>query len=99
MHLDVVHAEALSQLGERQAALRIDIEDALVGELAYTAHNRLTFSVMMRSTHFWPVSGRLQDSRILCAPPLALCSIVMTTFVPGLETRSIAPPMPLTILP
>lgn len=30
---------------------------------------------------------------------LAECSIVMTTFVASLDTRSIAPPMPFTILP
>ena len=55
-------------------------------------------SVMMRETQARPVRGSEQASRILCAPPLAVCSIVMTTRVP-LETRSIAPPMPLTILP
>lgn len=32
-------------------------------------------------------------------PTLAECSIVTTTLVPALATRSIAPPMPFTILP
>ena len=30
---------------------------------------------------------------------LAVCSIVTTTLVPGDETKSIAPPIPFTILP
>lgn len=33
------------------------------------------------------------------APTFAVCSIVMTTFDPGVETRSMAPPIPFTILP
>ena len=45
-----------------------------------------------------PVSGSVQRSRILCAPPLAVCSIITITRLAPC-TRSIAPPMPLTILP
>ena len=59
----------------------------------------LTISVMILSTQFFPVRGSLHSSKILCLPPLAVCSIVTMTFVPAAETRSIAPPMPLTILP
>ena len=36
-------------------------------------------SVMILSTHFTPVNGRLQSDRILCLPPFAWCSIVITT--------------------
>ena len=53
---------------------------------------------MTRLTTPLPVRGSEQASSSLCAPPLAVCSIVTTTRVP-LDTRSIAPPMPLTILP
>lgn len=35
----------------------------------------------------------------MITPTLAECSIVTTTLVPALATRSIAPPMPFTILP
>mmetsp|Transcript_31031 Transcript_31031/g.81260 ORF Transcript_31031/g.81260 Transcript_31031/m.81260 type:complete len:218 (-) Transcript_31031:788-1441(-) len=56
-------------------------------------------SVIILSTHALPVRGRVQSSRILCLPPFAVCSMVMTTLVPGDDTRSIAPPIPLTILP
>ena len=45
-----------------------------------------------------PVSGRSQRSTILCALPLATCSIITITRLAPC-TRSIAPPMPLTILP
>mmetsp|Transcript_13791 Transcript_13791/g.35551 ORF Transcript_13791/g.35551 Transcript_13791/m.35551 type:complete len:343 (-) Transcript_13791:465-1493(-) len=55
-------------------------------------------SVMMRLTTRLPVRGSVHMGRILCFPPLAVCSIVTTTRLP-LLTRSIAPPIPLTILP
>lgn len=51
------------------------------------------------STHFFPVSGKEQSESILWAPFLAVCSIVTTTFVLGADTKSIAPPIPFTILP
>mmetsp|Transcript_24335 Transcript_24335/g.75388 ORF Transcript_24335/g.75388 Transcript_24335/m.75388 type:complete len:257 (+) Transcript_24335:443-1213(+) len=54
-------------------------------------------SVMMRSTTARPVSGSVHAFLILAAP-LAVCSMVTTTRHP-LDTRSMAPPMPLTILP
>src|SRR6266496_861881 len=55
-------------------------------------------SVMIRCTQALPVSGRLHSFTILWLPSLARCSIItMTRFAPC--TRSIAPPMPLTILP
>ncbi|MNH29312.1 hypothetical protein D3C79_895390 [compost metagenome] len=53
---------------------------------------------MMRSTTPTPVSGREHHSSILCSPPLAQCSISTTTRLTP-ATRSMAPPMPLTILP
>ena len=59
----------------------------------------LTISVITMSTQFFPVRGRLHLSNILCPPPFAVCSIVTITFEPGAETRSIAPPIPLTIFP
>ena len=55
-------------------------------------------SVMIRLTHFSPVNGSVQRVQILCTPPFAACSIAMITFFAP-ATRSIAPPMPLTILP
>lgn len=60
---------------------------------------KLTISVITMSTQFFPVRGRLHFSNILCPPPFAICSIVTITFEPGAETRSIAPPIPLTIFP
>ena len=52
---------------------------------------------MIMSTQRRPVRGSVHWRTILGAP-LAVCSIVTTTrFTPA--TRSIAPPMPLTILP
>lgn len=76
-------------------------------------------SVIIRSTHAFPVKGREQFSKILCFPPckgkkdknqirlgsrqteltFAVCSIVTTTLVPALDTRSMAPPIPFTIFP
>ena len=53
---------------------------------------------MIMSTQRWPVSGRLQCLTSLAPPSLALCSIATTTFLTP-ATRSIAPPIPLTILP
>ena len=53
---------------------------------------------MIRSTQLRPVSGRVHSLTILAVPSLALCSVRTTTRgVPA--TRSMAPPMPLTILP
>ncbi len=55
-------------------------------------------SVMIRCTTAIPVSGRVHSSTILCEPSLATCSIItMTRLAPW--TRSIAPPIPLTIFP
>jgi len=55
-------------------------------------------SVTTRWTHRRPVRGSVQCSRILGAPSRAVCSMATTTrFAP--ETRSIAPPIPFTILP
>src|ERR1700743_75312 len=55
-------------------------------------------SVTMRLTQAMPVSGNVQRSRILGLPSLAACSIITITLRAPC-TRSIAPPMPLTILP
>ncbi|KAG1479347.1 hypothetical protein G6F53_014254 [Rhizopus delemar] len=52
----------------------------------------------MRSTTPTPVNGSVHSDRILCSPFLAVCSISTTTRCTP-ATRSIAPPMPLTILP
>ncbi len=55
-------------------------------------------SVMTRCTQARPVSGRAQRASSLGAPSRVVCSIrTMTRRAPC--TRSIAPPMPLTILP
>lgn len=54
---------------------------------------------MIISTQFLPVSGKVHSGNILCEPFLAACSIVTTTLVRGADTRSIAPPIPFTILP
>lgn len=57
-------------------------------------------SVMMVETQLTPVSGSEHSSKIFGLPPLATWSITTTTLVAsGFETRSIAPPIPLTILP
>mmetsp|Transcript_104295 Transcript_104295/g.299925 ORF Transcript_104295/g.299925 Transcript_104295/m.299925 type:complete len:200 (-) Transcript_104295:870-1469(-) len=45
-----------------------------------------------------PVRGRPQDCFNLCLPPLAVCSMTTSTRESD-ETRSMAPPMPFTILP
>ena len=55
-------------------------------------------SVMIRWMQRSPVSGSEHSRTILWPPPLATCSIItMVRLAPW--TRSIAPPMPLTILP
>lgn len=46
-----------------------------------------------------PVTGKVQFFKIFGFPSRALCSIVITTFVVGEDTRSMAPPMPFTIIP
>ena len=53
---------------------------------------------MIRWTQRSPVSGSVQRFRIFFSPAFAVCSIV-TTSRRAPATRSIAPPMPLTILP
>ena len=58
-----------------------------------------TFSVTIMSTTPRPVRGREQVSSILFPPDLAECSMVTITLAPGDATRSMAPPMPFTILP
>mmetsp|Transcript_57521 Transcript_57521/g.175180 ORF Transcript_57521/g.175180 Transcript_57521/m.175180 type:complete len:269 (+) Transcript_57521:299-1105(+) len=55
-------------------------------------------SVMQRLTTRAPVSGKPQLCFNLCLPPLARCSITTSTRESD-DTRSMAPPMPLTILP
>ena len=53
---------------------------------------------MIRCTQALPVSGSEHSFTILGEPSRATCSIItITRFAPC--TRSIAPPMPLTILP
>ena len=39
---------------------------------------KLTISVIIMSTQFFPVKGRLHSSSILCLPPLAVCSMEHT---------------------
>ena len=54
-------------------------------------------SLTTMSTTRWPVSGRVHSFSSLGLPP-AVCSIsTITFFTPA--TRSMAPPMPFTILP
>mmetsp|Transcript_35260 Transcript_35260/g.84043 ORF Transcript_35260/g.84043 Transcript_35260/m.84043 type:complete len:217 (+) Transcript_35260:120-770(+) len=60
--------------------------------------SKTAISVMMRSTTPRPVSGSVVASKILGEPFLAACSMVTTTREPE-PTRSMAPPMPFTILP
>mmetsp|Transcript_148346 Transcript_148346/g.474814 ORF Transcript_148346/g.474814 Transcript_148346/m.474814 type:complete len:217 (+) Transcript_148346:169-819(+) len=55
-------------------------------------------SVMHLLTTRAPVRGRPQDCFNLCLPPLAVCSMTTSTRESD-ETRSMAPPMPFTILP
>src|SRR6266508_1228106 len=55
-------------------------------------------SVMILWTQRLPVRGSVQAFRILGSPLLAVCSIV-TTSRRAPATRSIAPPIPFTILP
>src|SRR6185312_8945510 len=66
--------------------------------LALRSTEKTQRSVMMRSMQPVPVSGRVQALRILDLPALLACSIsAITRLTPA--TRSIAPPMPFTILP
>ena len=53
---------------------------------------------MIRCTTRLPVIGRLQAFKILGEPSFAACSMITTTRF-ARATRSIAPPMPFTILP
>src|SRR5271169_6048156 len=55
-------------------------------------------SVKIRFTQRLPVSGSVQCSTIFALPSLAVCSIITKTFSTPC-TRSIAPPIPLIILP
>src|SRR6201993_1221903 len=55
-------------------------------------------SVKIRLTQRLPVSGNVHCSTIFALPSLAVCSIITKTFSTPC-TRSIAPPMPLIILP
>ena len=53
---------------------------------------------MIRCTQRRPVRGSVHRLRIFFSPDFAVCSIV-TTSRRAPATRSIAPPMPFTILP
>ena len=53
---------------------------------------------MIMSTTFLPVSGRVHSGMNLGSPFLETCSITTMIFLTP-ATRSIAPPMPLIILP
>src|SRR5439155_1053064 len=53
---------------------------------------------MMRSTHLTPVSGRAHLRRIFFPPFFVTCSMVTIKRLAE-ATRSIAPPIPLTIAP
>lgn len=57
------------------------------------------FSVIIMLTHCFPVRGKLHCFKIFGLPFFALCSIQITTLVPGADTKSIAPPIPFTSLP
>mmetsp|Transcript_51318 Transcript_51318/g.159064 ORF Transcript_51318/g.159064 Transcript_51318/m.159064 type:complete len:224 (-) Transcript_51318:1037-1708(-) len=60
--------------------------------------SKTPMSVMHRSTTLSPVRGREQLCFSLCLSPLAKCSMTIKT-LESEETRSMAPPMPLTIFP
>ena len=53
---------------------------------------------MTMSTTFLPVRGRVQDGMNLGSPFFEVCSITTMIFLTP-ATKSIAPPMPLIILP
>ena len=53
---------------------------------------------MIMSTTFLPVSGKVHSGMNLASPALELCSITTMIFLTP-ATRSMAPPMPLIILP
>ena len=81
---DVVDADAGRGLAQDEAVVG-DVEDGEVGDDPVDARRGRC-------------SGSVHSSTILCVPSLATCSIItMTRLAPC--TRSIAPPMPLTILP
>lgn len=65
--------------------------------LDYLSHLNTAISVMHMSTTCRPVKGNEHFSKNF-VDPLAVCSIVTITFLHP-ETKSIAPPIPFTILP
>lgn len=58
-----------------------------------------TFSVIIIFIHSLPVNGNSHLDRILGEPSFDWCIIVTITLMLGADTRSIAPPIPLTNLP
>jgi hypothetical protein len=105
--LHLLHSHTWRDFGQSKGALlTVDLEDALPMCVSARGSSRvdplcqLTRSVMMVLTTRAPVSGRLQSWTILDDPSLATWSVATTILVlSGLETRSIAPPMPLNTLP
>mmetsp|Transcript_20425 Transcript_20425/g.38089 ORF Transcript_20425/g.38089 Transcript_20425/m.38089 type:complete len:363 (+) Transcript_20425:123-1211(+) len=65
----------------------------------FLSHLNTHMSVMIKSTTPLPVRGKEQSLIIFFVPSFATCSMVTTTREPGAPTRSIAPPIPLTIFP
>lgn len=60
--------------------------------------SKTALSVMMRETQRTPVRGKTQDFKIFGRPFLSTRSMtIMTRVLSGLATRSIAPPIPLTL--
>jgi hypothetical protein len=79
----------------RVVSLAISINNI---SLVYLSKEKTAISVISKSTTAFPVRGKVQLDNILCSPFLAVCSIVTTTLLAPF-TKSIAPPIPFTILP
>mmetsp|Transcript_9107 Transcript_9107/g.10562 ORF Transcript_9107/g.10562 Transcript_9107/m.10562 type:complete len:221 (+) Transcript_9107:207-869(+) len=63
------------------------------------SQSKTHISVIILSTTPLPVNGRLHSGRIFGAPDFDVWSIVTTTLASGADTRSIAPPIPLSNFP
>ena len=73
------------------------LKNSVIGKNGVTEEDFNSF--LAYGTGIYTNMGNYKDSKILCFPPLAVCSIVTMTLVPAAETKSMAPPIPFTIFP
>ena len=103
LRLDLFHCYAVCNLHKRQAFGKVDVENTLSLLIGHEYHRdpglaSRTKSVIIMLTQALPVRGNSHCLSIFGRPFLSVCSMVTTTFVCwGFDTRSMAPPKPLTL--